>query len=804
MFENYDHVLNQLKAFGLVIGHLDIGTAVPVRCAVDTNILPAKKASRKSAGWYHLSTLSLNGKDYIIGAYGFWKGADNNKQTVELGQNIQINPEQKKAMQARWKAMEKAAKKAQLVIVEGAAKKAQYIWSCYIKEGTSDYLIRKGVQAHGLRFDPKGKGTVAVPVMCPKGKIYGLQLIRSDAAVKGSNKIQKKFEPKGLAVSGHFHLIGPIPTSVILIAEGYATAATIYKATHQPTVVAFNANNLVPVAKSLKKKYPNATILVCADDDYLTEGNPGITWAEKAANAVSGKVVVPSFKNEAGQDIRNGEKLTDFNDLANNPQGGQHTVRTQLENALQGININPAAHQPKPNNNTVEPNDYQAQSVMAIDDMAERYIFLEDGTGKTFYDKWSRNFILKTQVETQLPDDNTFNDLKSHPIWSSRALKPEQVAFDPTGKDKKVIENRWNGLKIKNPKLEDPLEKCTLAMGLLKYLTEKEDPTGKLFNWVLDWLAYPIQNPGAKMDSCLVFKGAQGTGKGFLFVQILGELYGEYFASLTQSALEDKFNSDWSDRKLFIVADEVVASTEKYKYKNQLKTLISEPVIRVNPKNMAAYQERNHFNLVFLSNEAVPVILENDDRRHCVIETPEKLPQDYYYKLQEEVDAGGIAALYQFLLELDLGDFNQRSKPPMTNSKSELIDLGLDSHERFIKDWLAGKTDYPVVPITQKNLYRAYSQWNNEEGERYRHPAKDLKPVLRKYGVHEKLADIYSSFKYEGFSKKTARLYEPSESLYARLLEQGLPWKYKPQNKTLTEWRTDGNLEFEKVLEELA
>ena len=83
---------------------------------------------------------------------------------------------------------------------------------------------------------------------------------------------------------------------------------------------------------------------------------------------------------------------------------------------------------------------------------------------------------------------------------------------------------------------------------------------------------------------------------------------------LTQSALEDKFNSDWG-QKLFGVADEVVARGEMHHVKNFLKNLITSETIRINPKNLPAYTERNHINLVFLSNEKQPIVLENDDRR---------------------------------------------------------------------------------------------------------------------------------------------------------------------------------------------
>jgi putative DNA primase/helicase len=70
--------------------------------------------------------------------------------------------------------------------------------------------------------------------------------------------------------------------------------------------VAFDSGNLEPVAKSLRKLYPDAALIVAADDDHQTEGNPGRTAAAGAAKAVGGVVVAPMFP--AGQ-ARQGDRL---------------------------------------------------------------------------------------------------------------------------------------------------------------------------------------------------------------------------------------------------------------------------------------------------------------------------------------------------------------------------------------------------------------------------------------------------------------------------------------------------------------
>jgi putative DNA primase/helicase len=59
--------------------------------------------------------------------------------------------------------------------------------------------------------------------------------------------------------------------------------------------VAFDCGNLEPVALMVRRMHPNAKIIIAADNDCATPGNPGLTAARKAAIAVGGLVSVPVF-----------------------------------------------------------------------------------------------------------------------------------------------------------------------------------------------------------------------------------------------------------------------------------------------------------------------------------------------------------------------------------------------------------------------------------------------------------------------------------------------------------------------------
>src|SRR5262249_23761509 len=119
----------------------------------------------------------------------------------------------------------------------------------------------------------------------------------------------KKLFLEGGRAGGGYFVIGGAPKKLLYIVEGYATGATVYEATGTTVVVAFNSGNLPSAAKTLRKKFPDLEIVICADDDYRTAGNPGLTKAQEAAAQIGAKIAVPEFGENRP------EKATDFNDM---------------------------------------------------------------------------------------------------------------------------------------------------------------------------------------------------------------------------------------------------------------------------------------------------------------------------------------------------------------------------------------------------------------------------------------------------------------------------------------------------------
>ena len=779
---NYDDVVDQLQAGGLLIdGGIEVNTSRPMRCHVDGG-------DREKRGWYWLHDIDLPDASgqrqcYIVGAWGIYHGNDNGKQTIKLKRDgaPALTQAEKDAIRARHDANMKRAKAIRLQEARKAADQADRAWRKYVPEGESDYLKRKGVKAHGLRFDPSGHGTVAVP-MLRDGRIVGLQIIRGK---NRGNKLEKQYWPAGMDKIGAYYLIGGTPRGLVLVAEGYATAASLHEATGLPVAVAFDAGSVLPVSVALHKRY-RCKILICADDDYLTPGNPGEEAARTASVAVGGAWISPKFAEDRSTTKKG---PTDFNDL--HALEGLHVVREQVESRLRELKWSvPQAREPLPKGGGVYADREELVSLLSVDEACERFALIYGGKG-TLFDHQEHLLVPKTDVLDILPDHG-WREWKLR--GDRQVVRLTEVGFDPAGNDKTIRCNLWGGWPM-----EPKAGKCKVILELLEYLCGGEQNSRECFNWVLKWLAYPIQHPGAKMRTALIFHGPQGTGKNLFFETVMA-IYGEYGRIVDQAAIEDKFN-DWASRKLFLIADEVVARAELYHVKNKLKSFVTGEWIRINPKNVAAHDERNHCNVVYLSNEIQPLPIEADDRRHFVIWTPPKLSENFYAEIRSELDNGGVAALHQYLLDLDLGDFDEHTKPPLTQAKIDLMEVGAGNVQRFIRAWLGGDTPYPICPCGSSDLYSAYMRWCRTDGVRNPREANQFCGEIAKMpGWKKEIKERYNDLHLVG-KTVSARFIIPPQEVLTSGAKHGVDYRRK-DDQTQAAWLTECFFAFQNAIKD--
>jgi len=216
------------------------------------------------------------------------------------------------AERKRWhsqikRAQAKAERERQRQQDDAAARAADKWQAAGPAEADHPYLTAKGIAPHGIR---QVGDRLLVPIYDAAGEVRSIQKLGPDG--------KKRFETGG-AIAGNYFPIGK-PDGLILIAEGFATAASLNEATGHAVAVAFNAGNLQPVAEAIRAKLPDIKIIIAADDDQQTDGNPGITKATAAAEAVAGIVTTPG-------------RPGDFNDLAQ--AAGLEAVAERIEPATQ-------------------------------------------------------------------------------------------------------------------------------------------------------------------------------------------------------------------------------------------------------------------------------------------------------------------------------------------------------------------------------------------------------------------------------------------------------------------------------------
>jgi putative DNA primase/helicase len=264
------------------------------------------KRNGNTAGWCKLFD------DGLGGCFGDWSsGFSENWQAKREKPFSTAERKAFKSHVAEAQVQAEAERKARQA--EATAKTAA-IWNAATPApGDHPYLMLKGIQPHGARLH---NGALLIP-MREGGELHSLQFI-------GPNG-DKRFLTGGRMAGCYFSIGGTQGAAALCIAEGFATGATIHQATGHPVAVAFNAGNLESVAQAMRERFPALPLIVCADDDAGTEGNPGLTKANEAARAIGGLLAVPDF----GPDRR--KDATDFNDMA--AVRGMEAVRDAINHA---------------------------------------------------------------------------------------------------------------------------------------------------------------------------------------------------------------------------------------------------------------------------------------------------------------------------------------------------------------------------------------------------------------------------------------------------------------------------------------
>jgi hypothetical protein len=205
--------------------------------------------------------------------------------------------------------------------------------------------------------------------------------------------------------------------------------------------------------------------------------------------------------------------------------------------------------------------------------------------------------------------------------------------------------------------------------------------------WFLQWLAYPIQNPGRKMFGAVLIIGPPGSGKNLLGA-VMGTVYGKNYCVIEGKNLHDNFNSVLKARQ-FVFADEVF-SADRRREINAFKTMITRSEIYINEKFVRGYYVRDCINWLFASNDFDPIYLQDDDRRFFVLTLPKGSVIDPKFGSRvfdwAQTEAGAAAVHHYLLHEVNCVGFEWNAPPPVTEAKLNVIELSKTNADRWARD----------------------------------------------------------------------------------------------------------------------
>ena len=390
--------------------------------------------------------------------------------------------------------------------------------------------------------------------------------------------------------------------------------------------------------------------------------------------------------------------------------------------------------------------------IRIVDKGTERYIILKTRLGITYtslekfksrYSKQNGNeYILLEKTEKK-----GVRERKSRWIFEEifnnvdfQIFDIDWVPYSPLEEDPLLLMsmkgpsfkklNIFNGFQAK---LVDEID-MTLINPWLKHLQNvwfQDDE--ELEEWIISWFAMSLQKPRERLPMISIV-GKQGAGKtlpiDFFMNFVLG--FDENCVLLGDLGdLVTRFNS-LSHHKFLIYIAELEGTengSSSYRIMNKLKPFITESKLRAEKKGVDPISMSNFTHLISTSNNRHCLQLEEEDRRHCVIEASnEKIGDRKYFDnlwnkiSQQKVGNHLFTYLLNYNITIDL------KKIPLTSLRKEIIADSrssvvkflecLDKGDFFEKTKCFHEYNSETYKILRKKLYLLFCNWADITGSK--------------------------------------------------------------------------------------
>lgn len=331
-------------------------------------------------------------------------------------------------------------------------------------------------------------------------------------------------------------------------------------------------------------------------------------------------------------------------------------------------------------------------------------------------------------------------------LWCNDPMKEtkERLVFRPT--HQAVSDTEYNlfhgfaGAKYQEPIDEKVRESVEGRFVELLKVNSGYDDT--VYEYQTRWFAQLVQRPDVIPGVALVWQNTkQGTGKDMTVDFIGKSVIGESFYKNIRNVETELFDPHSTAREgtLLMKFEEADGSTNR-RFDSLLKSEITSSVATINPKGLKKYDMDVFPHIVMTTNKAVPVKIEEQDRRYCIVATSDKYHGNSTFwmetlRLFGLPEAGRI--VYDLLMRQDLDGFNVRDFPK-TMYHQHLSQSEVASEVQFINECES------FTDLKGAALHALYVQWcttNELTPKGAVHFCRSLAPAIARGVVSRRMKD---------------------------------------------------------------
>lgn len=310
--------------------------------------------------------------------------------------------------------------------------------------------------------------------------------------------------------------------------------------------------------------------------------------------------------------------------------------------------------------------DRPSEKPRTLEEMDARYVYTKLGRKAIVWDRVKNDFIdLSTLRQDYKPTrvnmPGVERRLSLGDAWLDHHMTKPTYLNGVIYAPEKLVSgkfNLWTGLAVEPLDANEAtaMKKCPKTMKFVKDIVANGNDV--VFEYVLNLMAWGVQNLDKKQPVALCMLGDEGAGKG-TFAGIFEMIYGNHYAQISSpTALVGKFSSHLLS-KSFLYVDEAYFAGDKKNY-GRLKAIITEKMLDIEGKGVDIVFVETYHRILMATNEEHIADMHMNSRRFSPIKVSDKKLNNaaYFKTIKAELKNGGVEAFLAVLMKRDLRDFN--------------------------------------------------------------------------------------------------------------------------------------------------